>query len=153
MDGGKKMTHKRDYITERVNIVKEAMGESNSKFDEEELINQIKSKITDEQLEYLNVPFVLYKYSVEGKCKVTLNNVYLGVFEIDKIPWYRGMIDDMIIDEGYSLKECCDLFRDDYINQNISKGMKRAKLAKKIAGFVDEADELGYEIKLTRKKV
>ena len=143
------MTYYRDYVTERVNIIKEVMGESNSKFDEKELIKQIKSEISDKQLEDLNVPLVVNKYE-EGKCKTSLKNIHTGIFEFNKIPFIRAMIDGWIIDEDYNIDECIAMLREDHVNENISKGMKYGAFVRKFEELEVKAEELGFEINLKK---
>ena len=144
------MTYYRNYLQERLNIVKEVMGESCSKFDEKDLIAQINSEVTLEQLRDLNVPLVVNEYGKEGKCKTSLKNIHTGVFEFNKIPFIRAMIDAWIIDDGYTIDECIDMLRAEYVNENISNGMKYGAFIRKFDELEAEANELGFAITLKK---
>ena len=145
------MTYYRNYVYERLEIIKQVIGESYSKFDENDLINQIKSEVTDEQLKDLNVPLVVNNYDgKEGKCKASLNNIHVGVFEFNELPFIRAMIDGWIIDENFTIHECIDMLRAEYVNENISKGMKTAKALKEFEEVKAALSELGFKVTLTK---
>ena len=144
------MTYYRDYVKERLEIVKTTVGESYSKFDEKDIINQIKSEITDKQLEDLNVPLVVNDYGKNGKCKTSLKNINVGVFKFNELPFIRAMIDGWIIDEDFTLDECIDMLRAEYVNENISKGMKYGAFVRKFDELESEAKKLGFEISLKK---
>ena len=144
------MTYYRDYLHERLEIVKATMGESYPKFNEKDIIEQIKSEITYKQLADLNVPLVVNEYGKEGKCKTSLKNQHTGVFEFNRIPFIRAMIDGWIIDEDYTIDDCIDMMRAEYVNENISKGMKYGAFVRKFDKLESEAEELGFIIKLEK---
>lgn len=141
------MTYYRNYIEERINYLKITMGECYFKFNEKDIINQIKSELTDEQLEYLNIPLVLNEYGTNNKCKASLNNIHVGVFEYNDIPWIREKIDSWIIQDKYSIQECIDELRDEYVNDNISKGMKNSRFFTELKELQLKGEELGYNLR------
>ena len=144
------MTYYRDYVAERLEIVKEVMGESYSKFDENEILNSIRLGLPKETLDCLNVPLVTNKTDKAGSCKASLKNIHVGVFEFEEIPWIRAMIDSWIIQDEYSIDECIDELRAMYVNENISNGMKKGKFLSDFEELQLRAEELGYEVSLKR---
>lgn len=144
------MTYYRDYVQERLEVIKATMGESYPKFNEKDIVKQIKSEITDKQLADLNIPLVVNGYGKDGKCKTSLKNIHTGVFEFNKLPFIRAMIDGWIIDENYTIEDCIYELRSEFVNENISKGMKYGVFVKKFDKLESEAEELGFTITLEK---
>ena len=141
------MTYHRDYISERVELVKLCLGDSLDNFDESEIVNNVKL-YSESLLHNLEVPFTVYSNG-NGNCNVKIRGEHIGSCILHDLPNWRLTFDSLLFDYN-TVSSATNVFRDKYVNKNIAYGMKLGKFLRDVEELKKTGEELGFNLELIR---
>ena len=140
------MTYYRDYVKERLDIIRVRLGEQMFKLNEEDIKKSIQSTYTQEELNKLNNAVITISTNGKNTCSLRCKSILLKSIPYSEIQWYCDIFDQYVL-ETNTIDEAIELFRDENpVNNNIAVGTAKGRIRSKFNELKEEANQYGFNL-------
>ena len=140
------MAYFRDYVKERLDIIRVRLGEQMFKLIEEDIKKSIQSAYTQEELNKLNNAVITISTNGKNTCSLRCKSILLKSIPYSEIQWYCDIFDQYVL-ETNTIDEAIELFRDENpVNNNIAVGTAKGRIRSKFNELKEEANQYGFNL-------
>ena len=140
------MVYYRDYVKERLDIIRVRLGEQMFKLSEEDIKKSIQSAYTQEELNKLNNAVITISTNGKNTCSLRCKSILLKSIPYSEIQWYCDIFDQYVL-ETNTIDEAIELFRDENpVNNNIAVGTAKGRIRSKFNELKEEANQYGFNL-------